>query len=173
MKKGGFSMIEILFAVSILAIILTALMGAMLYTVNTLSEARYRANAIAWASSCLDDFKKARAGGWVQFAEHAFQYVSCDGARFGTGMATKIIKNQITDEAGVSRTTDAGGTYCLRISGDTSGRSGDDGHIKVTVQVGWTHFNDRIGCNDFDALAKNRTATVEQVFYRYNDEQAI
>ena len=171
MRKGGFSLIEILFAVSILAIILTALLGAMLYTVNTLGEARYRANAIAWASSCLDEFKRARAAGWVQFAQGAYQNIDCDGARLNTGMATKIITTQITDEAGNTTQTQSGGTYCLRIEGDTSGRSGLGGHIKIAVQVGWRHFNDRI--QECDFTTKNRTATVEQVFYRYQDEQAI
>jgi prepilin-type N-terminal cleavage/methylation domain-containing protein len=178
-SSAGFSLIEVLFAVAVLAIILTALLGTMLYTVNTINESRYRANAVAWASSCLDDFKRARATGWVRFASNTGEIhnVNCDGATITNGLvARRTVQTRIDGAA-----HDAGGNYCLRITPDFSSRSGANGRVKVTVQVGWLRFNDTLNCdnpNDFSDpnnvfTHKNRTATLEQIFFRFNDEQPI
>ena len=177
-KDVGFSLIEVLFAVSVLGIILTALLGAMLFSVNTVNEAKFRANAIAWASSCMDNFKKARNLGWVQFAQGGVLTVTCAGDGGSTSIndssngsyARKNIATNLTNGYGG---TSGSGSYCLGITADTSRKVGTGGQITVTVQVGWVHFHTQGATDECDFGNTNRTATVQQVFFRYNDEQPV
>jgi prepilin-type N-terminal cleavage/methylation domain-containing protein len=149
----GFSLIEVLFAVAILAFILTAMLAMMLRTVNTFAEAKFRAAAIAKASSCLDEFRKARNAGWVRFCT--------DGSLVATAQTNcQNIANNPTGSA----TTDAG-TYRVIVN-DEGGCGGDKRH--VSVQVCWNRFS-----GQDPVCGERNSALVEQTFYRYQDEQSV
>jgi type II secretory pathway pseudopilin PulG len=173
-----------LFAVFILAAILTALLGGVLFSVNTLNETKYRANAIAAASACLDEFKKARAAGWVIFCNGTtenngnlpYREVTCPNAGGAIANGGPTATFNIIGSNG----TNAGGVYSARITAEGDcGCLDNNGHVneqvKIRVQVNWERFrggNEANVATQFTA-SKNRTATVEQIFYRYQDEQYI
>jgi len=169
-SNKGFSLLEIMLGVLVLGFILTALMGGTLFTVNTLNEARFRATAIDIASSCLEQFRQERNRGWVHFcdrnlnvsgAPRVFEIISCDGAVINGAP----VRHPLSDNRSIYyiRVTSGGYTNCAF------------DRFLVRVQVNWIRFRDEdtisIGVDDFDNL--NRTATVDQVFFRFADEMQV
>jgi len=159
-NEGGFSLIEVLIGVLFLAFILTALLGGVVFTVNTLAEARFRAQAIDAASSCLDQFRQARNVGWVHFCEHGIQAITCEGATINS---VPMRLDSISDNRG---------EYFVFISGEPACT---DDRLRLRVQVSWFRFrdtNDPMDLNEF-IYNINRTATVDHTFVRYWDELSV
>jgi prepilin-type N-terminal cleavage/methylation domain-containing protein len=154
----GFSLIEVLFAVAILAFILTAMLAMMLRTVNTFAEAKFRAAAIAKASSCLDEFRKARNAGWVRFCNPDH-----DPENTLIPVAQAKCNELNTTSAKTDDNTDEG-SYTLHV--DPGSCSSDKRH--VSVEVCWSRFS-----GQDPACGERNSALVEQTFYRYQDEQSV
>ncbi|MDR0462886.1 MAG: prepilin-type N-terminal cleavage/methylation domain-containing protein [Pseudomonadales bacterium] len=168
-NENGFSLIEVMIGVFVLAVILTALHGGLLHTVATLNEARFRAQAVDVASSCLDEFRQARELGWVQFRQGGVGYigsVSCSlpGNQSVSLGGTATFQGQRQVQSG----TGSGGNYRIRVL--QVGTTNSD-QITVRVEVDWLRFRGDDRANDWNNYSYfERAIGVEQTFFRRDYE---
>ena len=75
--QKGSSLIEVMVAVVLIVMTLTALISGMTYTMRTLAEAEFRSKATDLASECMDEIRKNRIEkGWFEFKKNPLKNAS-------------------------------------------------------------------------------------------------
>lgn len=74
----GQSIVEVLIAVAVVAVVLTTVAAGLTYSVKTTSEARYRAFATNYAQDAIEVFRRERATlGWELFRDNIEAGTTC------------------------------------------------------------------------------------------------
>ena len=119
--QKGSSLIEVMVAVVLIVMTLTALISGMTYTMRTLAEAEFRSKATDLASECMDEIRKNRIEkGWFEFKKNPLK--------------NALLKCGVTGAGDL--TNEGFATTFTRLPSC----SNEDTGVKCTVTVSWVAF---------------------------------
>lgn len=149
-KQQGLSLIEVVFATTVIALVMTALMSVLTLSVFNQAQSRYQQQAGSFAQEALEVFRRERAIlGWQVFVDSLSNGTYClnslpaDSSAFQALSPGECEVTEFLDQPGV------GTQYQRQI---TVAIDGSSNSVTLTSEVGWLAGDDQ------------RQVTVEQVF---------